>query len=69
MVVDETVMNSTTSTQNDQIEEPPTDPTSNIETESSASKPKATSKRSKRLAEKSIEHGTEIDPNLLPQSK
>lgn len=62
MSIEENVDDSTARTNNDQIVEPPTDSTDNV------SKPQ-TSKRAKRLAEKSVEHGTEMDTNLVPQSK
>lgn len=66
VMTDENAVNSTVSSQSEQVSketEPQPAPASE------ASKPKTSSKRAQRLAEKSIEHGTDIDPNLLPQSK
>lgn len=67
MTIDESVENTTTSASNDPVEKSTVDPATDPTTE--VLKPKTTSKASKRLAEKSIEHGTEIDSKLIPQSK
>lgn len=69
METDGNVLDSTALPQNDQIEEPTTDQVTEVSEVTEVSKPKTSSKRAKRLAAKSIEHGTEIDPNLLPHSK
>lgn len=67
MIVDESVEDATTLAGSDQVEKSTTDDVIDAATE--VSKPKTMSKRAKRLAQKSIEHGIEIDSKLLPQSK
>lgn len=68
MAVDETNENAATPASNDQIENSTIDPVTDPAAEA-ISKPKPTSNRANRLAEKSIEHGTEIEPNFTPQTK
>lgn len=64
MTTDENAEISTAPTlENDQTKE------SNADSTPESSKPRNTSKSGRLLAEKSIEHGTEIDSNLVPQTK
>lgn len=66
MVIDESAVEPTiptTSTQDDPTEGQSTDPKSN------ESKPKPSTRRAKRLAEKSIEHRSGIDANMLPRMR
>lgn len=59
MTTEENVLDSAAPKQNDETEK----------VQNEASKSTASSKRAKRLAEKTIEHGTKIEQTLIPQTK